>query len=135
MTPKIANTVTEAVEGDLLWRYDPQANAYDAAGKRTGRGVWTIVRVVKVGRISVETENGKYARDTGEMRSTGGYSFMPYLRGTAERENDWWLGQRHALAEAIRNCTRVEELRCVAHLLDHEAPPVFDKVPEGADIR
>lgn len=135
MTAKIAKTVAEAVEGDLLWRHDPQANAYDASGKYVGRGVWRLARIVKVGRTSVETEYGKYARDTGEMRKTGGFSGTPYLRGTAERETEWWFDQRHALAEKIRGCDSIETIKSLVHLLDHDAPPSFTEVPEGADIR
>lgn len=127
---KIAKTVAEAQVGEWLWHLEPQRNRHDAEGKYEGRGVWTLVEVTELTRLSVLIRSGhKYDRQTGALRPRSKYGCDPRVCGFDERTADWWDGKGYALADRIRYCRDVEILKFVASILGVEGPPDFTVDP------
>lgn len=128
---RIAKTVAEAQVGEWLWHMEPQRSRYDAAGKYEGRGVWSLVQVSGLTRLSVLTSYDKFDRQSGALRPRSGYGMDPYVAGANERTAGWWLGQASTLADRIKRCCDPETLKAIAFVLGFEGPPDFSIDPDA----
>jgi PAS domain-containing protein len=123
---KIVERFADAQPGDWVWVLDRDMSIYDENRKYLGRGGYRLEPVVGRNRSSlmVGRYGGgvKYDLTTGIQRGNKvGWSLS--IRGSKDREEDWWMSQRNKLAGMVRDCTDIEQLKSVAFLLGFDERP------------